>query len=92
MPLKKIKFGRESAFIIEDRKLVSYLPYSEKEVKNFGNYNESLDLYGKGKKISFIAKKLNLPWATIRDWVYKRTKPKIFHGKWAEELLKRKVR
>jgi hypothetical protein len=45
-------------------------------------------VYKSNKNIAFIARKFNIPWATVRDWVYERAKPRIFHSSWIKELRK----
>ena len=89
MPLIRKKIGRESVIFVDKSKLKSYLPYSNKNVKDLKDYDIVVNLYKNGKSISFISKEMNIPWSTIRDWVYGNSKPRIMKGNWYKELFKK---
>ncbi|GEM_PF-6070823 len=85
MPITKIK----GVIHLNKKKARDYFSYSKKEIINFTNFYKATIAYSKGNKIATIGRKLKIPWSTVRDWVYKRAKPKILHGKWPSELKNR---
>ena len=91
MPLERKKIERKSIILVNKKILKSYLPYSNRNVKDFKNYMRVIELYKKSKNISFISRKTEIPWSTIRDWVYERARPRILHGEWYKELQNRKI-
>jgi len=89
MPLIRKKLNKQSTIIVDKKKLMNYIPYNDKDIKNFKDYKRIIKLYQYNKNISQISKENKIPWATVRDWVYGRAKPAILHGEWAKELDRR---
>ncbi len=77
MPLK-----RERGIILKTNALDTYIPYKKQQLDDANTYFRALKMYDTGSPIGTISKSTGRPWATVRDWVYGRTKPSLLLGPW----------
>lgn len=81
MPIKKKK-----KVIFYNHELENYIPYNEKQIEDAKKYDQALKLYRNGKTIAETSRTIDKPWSTVRDWVYKKSKPGPLLGPWKDLL------
>jgi len=87
--LRRMPARKEGKFWLRTARLNEYLPYTQNQIQAADDYSVALKLYGAGMRIASISKRLDRPWATIRDWVYGRAKPSLLLGPWANTYAER---